>query len=163
MARIGSNILDTNDVFPELDFQLISGETLKLPNGIGQGYGTILFYRGYWWPFCRQQLADFQALIKEFESEQIKVIAGSVDPVEKVKEFVEKIGVTYSVGYGLNAEEISRVTGAFYEKEKKFLHAAGFIIRPDKTIVNACYSSGPIGRLAARDTLNLIKFYKSKK
>jgi len=48
MARIGSNILDTNDVFPELDFQLISGETLKLPNGIGQDYGTILFYRGYW-------------------------------------------------------------------------------------------------------------------
>ena len=108
-------------------------------------------------------MADFQALIKDFESEQIKVIAGSVYPIEKAKEFVEKIGIAYSVGYGLNAEEISRITGAFYEKEKQFLHATGFIIRPDKTIVNACYSSGPIGRLSARDTLNLIKFYKSKK
>jgi alkyl hydroperoxide reductase subunit AhpC len=108
-------------------------------------------------------LADFQALFKDFESEEIKIIAASVDPIEKAKEFVEKIGVAFPVGYGLNAEEISRVTGAFYEKEKKFLHATGFIIRPDKTIVNACYSSGPIGRFSARDSLNLIKSYKSEK
>ena len=163
MARTGSVILDNNDPFPALELQLVSGDTLKLPQGTGEGYGVLLFYRGYWWPFCRQQLADFQALLKDFESEQIKVIAASVDPIEKAKEFVEKIGVTYPVGYGLHAEEISRVTGAFYEKERKFLHATGFVIRPDKTIANACYSSGPIGRLTARDTLSLIKFYKSKK
>jgi peroxiredoxin len=163
MARIGSVILDNNDLFPGLEFKLVSGDTLILPQGTGEGYGVVLFYRGYWWPLCRQQLADFQALLNEFESERIKVIAGSVDPIGKAKELVEKIGITYPVGYGFNAEEISKVTGAYYEKEKKFLHPTGFLIRPDKTIANVCYSSGPIGRFIARDTFNLIKFYKSRK
>lgn len=108
-------------------------------------------------------MADFQSCIKEFESEQIKVIAASVDPLEKAREFAEKIGVTYGVGYGLNAEEISRATGAFYEKERKFLQATGFVLRPDMTVAVASYSTGQIGRLAARDALNLIKVYKSRK
>jgi len=48
MGRIGSELLDANDVFPELNLQLVSGETLKLPEGTGEGYGVVLFYRGYW-------------------------------------------------------------------------------------------------------------------
>jgi len=31
-------MLDTNDMFPKLDLQLVSGETLKLPEGVGEGY-----------------------------------------------------------------------------------------------------------------------------
>lgn len=108
-------------------------------------------------------MADFQSLVKEFESEQIGVIAGSVDPLEKAKETVEKLKLTYPVGYGMNPEEISMLTGSFYEKERKILHATGFLIRPDKKISVACYSTGPIGRLMARDVLSLVRFYKSKK
>jgi hypothetical protein len=48
MARIGSVILDSNDSFPALEFQLVSGDTLKFPQGTGDGYGVLLFYRGYW-------------------------------------------------------------------------------------------------------------------
>jgi alkyl hydroperoxide reductase subunit AhpC len=108
-------------------------------------------------------LADFQAYHEEFKSEGIKVIAGSADPIEKARETVDRLGITYSVGYGMMAEDISRITGAYYNKERKFLHATGFVVRPDKTIGVACYSTGPIGRLGARDALNLVKFYKSKK
>ena len=162
MGRIGSTLLDANDVFPELNLQLVSGETLNLPGGTGEGYGVVLFYRGYWWPFCNQQLADFQSLIKEFESEQIAVIAGSVDPVEKARETVEKLGLTYPVWYGMDAEEVSRITGAYYDTNKKFIHATGFLIRPDNTIEVACYSTGPIGRFVPQDVLKLVKFYKSR-
>jgi len=90
------------------------------------------------------------------------VIAGSVDEKERVKEIVEKLGITYPVAYGMNPEEISGTIGAFYDKERKILHATGFLIRPDKTIAIACYSSGPIGRLMARDTLNVVRFYKKR-
>jgi hypothetical protein len=48
MARIGSAYLDTNDMFPKLELQLVSGEKLKLPEGMGQGYGVVLIYRGHW-------------------------------------------------------------------------------------------------------------------
>jgi hypothetical protein len=48
MGRIGSALLDTNDMFPELSLQLVSGESLKIPEGTGVGYGVLLFYRGHW-------------------------------------------------------------------------------------------------------------------
>ncbi|MFZ0942857.1 MAG: hypothetical protein WB930_07665 [Syntrophobacteraceae bacterium] len=48
MARIGSAHLDTNDMFPQLELKLVSGEKLKLPEGIGEGYGVFLIYRGHW-------------------------------------------------------------------------------------------------------------------
>ncbi len=106
-------------------------------------------------------MADFQEHYQEFESEQIKVIAASVDPIEKVKELADKLGITYPAGYGLIAEEVSKMTGAYYEKEKKYLHATDFLLRPEGTIVVASYSTGPIGRFTAKDVLKLVKFYKS--
>ena len=48
MARIGSASLDTNDMFPKWELQLVSGEKLKLPEGMGRGYGVVLIYRGHW-------------------------------------------------------------------------------------------------------------------
>jgi len=63
----------------------------------------------------------------------------------------------------MNAEETSRITGAYYDKDRQYIHATGFLIRPDNTIETVCYSSGTIGRFVAQDLLNLVKFYKSKK
>jgi alkyl hydroperoxide reductase subunit AhpC len=108
-------------------------------------------------------LADFQSSYKEFESEGITIVAASVDSVEKTKETVQKGGITFAVGYGLVAEEVSKTTGAYYEPAKKFLHATGFIIRPDNRVSVACYSTGPVGRFTAKDVLNLIRFYKSRR
>lgn len=82
--------------------------------------------------------------------------------MEKAKETVERIGLTYPVGYGMDAETISRITGAYYDINRKFIHATGFLIRPDNTIEVACYSSGPIGRFVAQDVLRLVRFYKNK-
>ena len=108
-------------------------------------------------------MADFQSLIKEFEAEQISIIAGSVDPVEKANETVNKNGITFPIAYGMNAEETSRITGAYYDKDRQYVHATGFLVRPDNKLEVVCYSSGTIGRFGAQDLLNLVKFYKSKK
>lgn len=108
-------------------------------------------------------MADFQSLIKEFEAEEISIIAGSVDPAEKAGETVKKNGITFPIVYGMNAEKTSRITGAYYDKDSQYIHATGFLIRPDNTIETVCYSSGTIGRFVAQDLLNLVKFYKSKK
>ncbi len=83
-----------------------------------------------------------------------------MDPIEKAKEMIDRHEFTFPVGYGLNAEEISRITGAYYDKEEMYLHAMGFLLRPDKTILIACYSSGAIGRLVAKDVLRLARYFK---
>jgi peroxiredoxin len=43
------------------------------------------------------ELVDFQESINEFDAEEIKVIAGSVDPVKKTKELADKLGITYTI------------------------------------------------------------------
>ena len=91
------------------------------------------------------------------------MIGGSVDPIEKTKEFVDKLGITYPIACGMDAVAVSRMTGAFYEKDQKYIQPTGFILRPDQTIEVAVYSTGPVGRFVARDALNLIKYYKSQK
>ena len=48
MTKADSTFLDVNDPFPILKLQLLSGETLNLPQGFGDGYGVMLFYRGDW-------------------------------------------------------------------------------------------------------------------
>ena len=85
-----------------------------------------------------------------------------MDPLDKAKETVEKNAITYPIAHGLKAEEVSRITGAYYDKDKHFIHATGFLIRPDNTLEVACYSTGPIGRFVAKNVLGLVKFYKSK-
>lgn len=112
--------------------------------------------------YCNRQLADFQKWLSKFEAENVRIIAGSVDPIEKARETISKTGVTYPVAHSLDSVEISRFTGAFYDSDKKFLHATGFLIRPDKTIEVVCYSSGPVGRFVPKDLLGLVKYYNKR-
>jgi len=42
------------------------------------------------------------------------------------------------------------------------LQATGFVLKPDRTIAVAQYSSGPIGRLVWQDVLGLVQFYKKQ-
>ncbi len=85
-----------------------------------------------------------------------------MDPLDKTKELVEKLGVTFPVAYGMDAQAVCEKTGAYYESERKFIQPSCFLIRPDKTIEVATYSSGPVGRFVAEDVLKLVKFYKNR-
>ena len=105
---------------------------------------------------CRQQLVDFAGAADEFRRMDIGLVAGSVDTLEHARETAEELKISFPVAYGLDAKEISLKTGAFYEGEKGYLHASGFVINPDGKIVNAVYSTMAIGRLVAKDCLGLI-------
>jgi len=85
-----------------------------------------------------------------------------VDPLNKTEEFAAKLGLSYPVAYGMDMETACVKTGAFYEKDRKFIQPACFLIRPNKTIEVAAYSSGPIGRFVPQDVLGLVRFYKSR-
>ena len=74
---------------------------------------------------------------------------------------IERRKLTFPLAYGMDARRFADMTGAFYDDKKLFLHATGFIIRPDGTVEGAVYSTGPIGRLVAADTLMLIDYLKT--
>ncbi|MBU1627913.1 peroxiredoxin family protein [bacterium] len=106
-------------------------------------------------------MAEFQEIVKEFEASGIYVVAGSADSREMTMEFVKARGITLHIAYGLNAEEISRITGAFYSKKRMFIQPTEFIIKPDRTMDVAVYSTGPIGRFDAKKTLKYIRYYQN--
>ena len=68
--------------------------------------------------------------------------------------------LAFSLAYGMDAKDFAGMTGAFFDDQKEFIHATAFIIRPDDIIENAVYSTGPIGRLTAADTITLIDYRK---
>ncbi|MGA3208505.1 MAG: hypothetical protein ABSE05_11865 [Syntrophales bacterium] len=54
------------------------------------------------------------------------------------------------------------MTGAFFDDVRIFVHATGFILRPDGKVDEAVYSTGPIGRFASVDAPFIIE-YRIKK
>ncbi len=105
-------------------------------------------------------MAAFARAQDKLLAEGIITIAASTDPLEKARETVVEHALAFPVGYGLPLKETARDLGAFYDAHRGVLHATGFVIRPDRRIAVAQYSSGPIGRLVWQDVLGLVQFYK---
>lgn len=97
----------------------------------------------------------------DFNEKKIKIIGASVDSLEDAQQMIDRLKLTFQMAYGMNARDFAQRTGAFFDDGKGFLHATGFILRPDGKIANAVYSTGPLGRLTAADSLALIE-YRSK-
>lgn len=108
-------------------------------------------------------MADFQSHLEEFKSENADVVALSVDPLDKAKETVEKLRLSFPVAYGLEVPRDAEKVGAFWEERRKIIHATNFILDSDKRVVDACYSIGPIGRIVAADAISHIQFFKRRK
>ncbi len=105
-------------------------------------------------------MADFQGRLNEFGERGIKIVAASVDNLEDAQKMIERHKLTFPVAYGINAKEFAAGTGAFFDDKKGFIHATGFIIRPEGIVRDVVYSTGPIGRLTAADTLRLVDYLK---
>ncbi len=110
-----------------------------------------------------RQLADYQSHIEEFKKENADVVALSVEPIDKARETVEKLHLTFPVAYGLEAPRDADKVGAFWEERRKIIHATNFILDSDKNVCDASYSIGPIGRIVAADALSHIQFFKKRK
>jgi peroxiredoxin len=107
-------------------------------------------------------LADYQAHIEEFKNENVDIVALSVDPLEKAKEMVEKSGATFPIGYGLKVPEDADKVGAYWEERRGIVHATNFIIDSDRKVTQACFATGPIGRIVAEDALRSIQGAKKR-
>ncbi len=109
-----------------------------------------------------QQLAAFQRALDKFTNEGVGIVAASTDPADKAEETVGTQGLKFPVGYGLDVRATAATLGAFYEDRRGILQSTGYVIKPDRIIAVAQYSSGPIGRLVWQDVLGLVQHYKKQ-
>jgi len=146
------------ELFPTITASRVGGGEMTIPQDLEGRWATLLFYRGHWCPYCRQQLLDFQRTREQFNELGAEVVALSVDPLEQAQQTVERHGLSFPVLYRLDAHEVSQKIAAFVNEDPLYLQATGFVLRPDGTVAVAVYSSGAIGRLVAADTLGFLKY-----
>jgi hypothetical protein len=76
---------------------------------------------------------------------------------------VEKTGATFPIGYDLKVPEDADKVGAYWEERRGIIHATNFTVGADRKILQACFATGPLGRIAAVDALSSIKGTKRRK
>ena len=96
-----------------------------------------------------------------FASMGIGVVALSVDAEKYAQKSVDKHSLTFPVIYGLDGPTESRKIGSFIDEDKGFFHATNFILRNGE-VKSATYSTGPLGRLRAKNVEMLVGYYQSQ-
>ena len=104
-------------------------------------------------------MAGFEKHREELEALDAKIVAASVDPLDKAKEVAAE--VSYPIGYGLTREQADAI-GAWWEERRGIVQPSEFIAGRDVKVVASTYSSGPIGRVDAADVVKLINFYEKQ-
>ena len=154
--------LQNGQTFPAVDVLAAGGGTISIPQSLGGSYGVVLIYRGAWCPFCQAQLAGFQRASEKLAEAGIKVVALSVDDEATTVGTIEKFKLSFPVGHSASAEKVASITGAYTNYSPRYLQTTDFLLAPDGKILNAVYSSGPIGRLVAEDVIGMVTYLKSK-
>jgi hypothetical protein len=66
------------------------------------------------------------------------------------------------LGIGADVDKVAAITGAYTNETPRYLQTTGFLLAPDGRILNAVYSSGPLGGLVAEDVIGMVAHLKSK-
>src|SRR5215469_17921863 len=153
--------LQNGQVFPALDVAAVGGGTINIPQALRGYYGVVLIYRGAWCPYCQAQLGAFQRASAKLAEAGVKVVALSVDDEATTRGTIEKFKLSFLVGHSADADKVASITGAYTNESPHYLQSTGFLLAPDGKILNAVYSSGPIGRLIAEDVIGMVAYLKS--
>jgi peroxiredoxin/GNAT superfamily N-acetyltransferase len=154
--------LHNGDVFPDLTVDLVGGGAIALPRDLAGSYAVVLFYRGSWCPYCNAQLAAFSRAQDVLGKAGVTTVALSVDDEATSKALVEKLRLSFPVGFGANADHVAAATGAYVADGSAYLQSTGFVLDRHGRILTAVYSSGAIGRLVPDDVVGFVKYVEGQ-
>jgi peroxiredoxin len=101
-------------------------------------------------------LAGFEKARPELDALGVKIVAASVDPLDKAREVAA--GLSFPVAWGVTRATADRI-GAWWEERRAIVQPAEFVVAADGKVRASTYSSGPIGRIEPADVVKLINFY----
>lgn len=153
--------LKNGQTFPTLDIKTVGGGAMQIPQALRGSYAVVLFNRGAWCPYCQAQLAGFQRASDRLAEAGVKVVSLSVDDEPTSRGTVEKFKLSFPVGHSADADQIASLTGAYINDSPRYLQSTGFLLDPEGRVLNAVYSSGPIGRLVAEDVIGMVAYLKA--
>jgi len=104
-------------------------------------------------------LAGFEKARQDLEAVGAKVVAASIDPLDKAKEVAAEL--SFPVAYGVTRETADRI-GAWWEDRRGIVQPSEFVVGASGKVMASSYSSGPIGRIEASDVVKLINFHEKQ-
>lgn len=104
-------------------------------------------------------MVGFEKLKGELDALGAKVIAASVDPIDKAREVAAE--VSFPVGYGIS-REIADKLGAWWEDRRSIIQPSEFVLSAEGKVLASSYSDGPIGRIDAADVIKMINFREAQ-
>jgi len=105
-------------------------------------------------------LGGFASAKAEFDKLDVKVVAASVDPLDKAQEVANELN--FPVGYGVT-RDIADKLGSWWEERRQIIQPSEFILNAENKVMASSYSDGPLGRIDAGDVVRLVNFYQSQK
>ncbi len=101
-------------------------------------------------------MVGFEKAKSELDALGVKVLAASVDPIDKAKEVAAD--VSFPVAYGVTRAQADEL-GSWWEERRGIIQPSEFLVTAEGKVRSATYSSGPIGRVDAADVVKLVAFY----
>jgi peroxiredoxin len=105
-------------------------------------------------------LVGFEKEKAALEGIGAKVVAASVDDLEKAQEVANE--VSFPIGYGVT-RDIADALGSWWEDRRGIIQPSEFVLNDEGKVITSSYSSGPLARMEAADVVKLINFYESRK
>jgi len=131
--------LRLGDAAPNFKAQTTAGE-IDLYEYLGDGWGVLFSHPADYTPVCTTELGRTALLKEEFAKRNVKVLAVSVDPLDKHHGWVNDINETQncSVDFPIIADEDRKVADLYGmihpNASETFTVRSLFIIGPDKKI-----------------------------
>ncbi|MBK6383882.1 MAG: AhpC/TSA family protein [Chitinophagaceae bacterium] len=76
-----------------------NGKEVRLKDLLKQGKVVLVFYRGYWCPYCNKELSRLQDSLQLIKDKGATLIAISPEKPENITKTVEKTKAEYSILY----------------------------------------------------------------
>jgi len=103
-----------------------------------------------------------QSRLEQFAALGGQVIAASADPEHETRELVNKLGLTFPIGFGVS-RELADAIGAWWDPGRGIIQPAEFVVDVNGRILSSTYSSGPIGRAEPADILSLLGIFEKRR
>jgi alkyl hydroperoxide reductase subunit AhpC len=131
--------LRLGDVAPNFQAQTTAGD-IDFYEYLGDSWGVLFSHPADYTPVCTTELGKTALLQEEFAKRNVKVLALSVDPLDKHKGWVNDINETQhvTVGFPIIADPEKKVANAYGmmhpNASESFTVRSLFVIGPDKKV-----------------------------
>lgn len=145
--------LQSGETFPQQTVpQLGGGELVLGAPGRGHEWQMVVVYRGLHCPLCKRYLGKLEEIQGKYHALGIDVVAVSGDPEDKAQAFVDEVGLSFPVGYGLTEAQMHAL-GVYVsdprspqETDRPFAEPGVFVINGDGQLHIVDISNAPFAR-----------------